>query len=142
MGAHDFDAGGTQSLLMAMTYKQHIYFERKISMKKTYTFSIFLFIFCLTGCQKINNEVVGANQEQEFFEKTIEMENMNVIEEIEPNEVYIDEAEKQEYAEEYASEIDSTWQDAYKNIISNIESNLSDPYNFISESGSFNEWFM
>lgn len=43
--------------------------------------------------------------------------------------------------EEYASEISGTWQDAYKNIISDINGNLPDPYNFISEYFSSDEWF-
>ena len=40
-------------------------------MKKIYTLAIFLFVFCLTGCQKINSEDVGTNQEQETIEETV-----------------------------------------------------------------------
>lgn len=40
-------------------------------MKKHYAMSILLFVFCLTGCQKIDSEGVGTNQEQETIEETL-----------------------------------------------------------------------
>ena len=104
-------------------------------MKKVYFFSMFLFIFCLTGCQKINSEDEGVKQEQDIVEKITEAEDLDVIGETESSAAYVNEAERKESTEEDVTEISVTWQDAYKNIIRNIPSNLADPYNFISEFG-------
>ncbi len=125
-------------------------------MKKVYIFSMLLFIFCLTGCQKINSEDEGVKQEQDIVEKITEAEDLDVIGETESSAAYVNEAEREdldaigetessaayvneaerkESTEEDVTEISVTWQDAYKNIIRNIPSNLADPYNFISEFG-------
>ena len=51
-------------------------------MKRIYILSVFLFVFCLTGCQKINSEDAGVNQEQETIEdKITEAGGANSIEE-------------------------------------------------------------
>ncbi len=50
--------------------EQHTAFG-EVSMKRIYILSVFLFVFCLTGCQKINSENVGVNQEQETIEDKI-----------------------------------------------------------------------
>ncbi len=104
-------------------------------MKKVYIFLMFLFLFCLTGCQKINSENEGVKQEQDIVEKITEAEDLAVIEETESSAANVNEAEGTESTEEDETEINVTWQDAYKNIISNIPSNLADPYNFLSEFG-------
>lgn len=104
-------------------------------MKKVYIFSMFLFIFCLTGCQKINSEDEDVKQEQDIVEKITETEDLDVIGETESSAIYVNEAERKESTEEDVTEISVTWQDAYKNIIRNIPSNLADPYNFMSEFG-------
>ncbi len=125
-------------------------------MKKIYIFSMFLFVFCLTGCRKINSEDESVKQEQDIVEKITEAEDLDVIGETESsaayvNEaeredldaigetessaVYVNEAERKESTEEDVTEISVTWQDAYKNIIRNIPSNLADPYNFMSDFG-------
>lgn len=51
-------------------------------MKKIYILSIFLFVYFLTGCQKINSEDVGANQEQEtIVDKDTDVVDADIIEE-------------------------------------------------------------
>ena len=51
-------------------------------MKKLFILSIFLFVFGLTGCQKINSEDVGADQEQETIEdKVTDVGDADIIEE-------------------------------------------------------------
>ncbi len=51
-------------------------------MKKIYVLSIFLFVFCLTGCQRSNSEDTGVNQEQETIEeKVTDVEDADKIEE-------------------------------------------------------------
>ncbi len=129
-------------------------------MKKVYIFSMLLFIFFLTGCQKINSEDEGVKQEQDIVEKITEAEDLDVIGETESSAAYVNEAEREdldaigetessaayvneaerkESTEEDVTEISVTWQDAYKNIIRNIQSNLADPYNFMSDFG-FSGW--
>lgn len=79
-------------------------------MKKFFILSIFLFVFCLTGCQKINSEDVSANQEQETIEdkvtevgdadrieeKVTEVGNADKIEETNSQPTDIDRPESQE----------------------------------------------
>ena len=51
-------------------------------MKRIYILSVILFVFCLIGCQKINSEDAGVNQEQETIgDKITEAGGANSIEE-------------------------------------------------------------
>ena len=76
-------------------------------MKKIYILSIFLFVFCLTGCQKINGEDVGANQEQETIEeKVTAVGDADKIEEANSQSADIDKPESQENIDTDENNID------------------------------------
>lgn len=105
-------------------------------MKRISILSMFLVALCLTGCQQINSEDVGANQEQETIEdKVTEVGDADIIEE---KVTEVGNTDKNEETNSQSTDLDKT--DSQKDI--DLEENDINLINDIDTIEEINEYMI